>query len=105
MDTVIQYTGPLSATDYVHRVGRTARAGSSGSAILFLTPPEVEFVRILESKRIRIQQEDMHKILQNLIVFQSKHCNVEAAATALQNEFENLVLEDKMLHRLACQGK
>lgn len=50
---VVQFSSPHQIADYVHRVGRTARAGRSGSAVLFLAPNEVEFVRTLESKRIR----------------------------------------------------
>ncbi|XP_012268954.2 probable ATP-dependent RNA helicase DDX31 [Athalia rosae] len=104
VDSVVQYTGPLSARDYVHRVGRTARAGSSGSAVIFLTPPEVEFVRMLESRRVRIQQEDMSGILDKLLGPLSTRNSVEAAATALQNQFETLVLEDKEIHKKACKA-
>ncbi|XP_033228325.1 probable ATP-dependent RNA helicase CG8611 [Belonocnema kinseyi] len=104
VDTVIQYTGPLSARDYVHRIGRTARAGSAGTATIFLTPPETEFVRMLESRRIRIKQEDMNDVLAKLLGPLSKHRSAEAAAIALQNEFENLVIEDKRLHEKACKA-
>lgn len=53
IDLVVQYSPPQKTADFVHRVGRTARAGRSGRAILFLTPSEVQFVRYLENKRIR----------------------------------------------------
>ena len=36
-----QFTPPCSVADYVHRVGRTARIGQSGKALLFLLPHEV----------------------------------------------------------------
>ncbi|KAF7408156.1 hypothetical protein HZH66_002693 [Vespula vulgaris] len=104
VDCVVQYTGPLSARDYVHRIGRTARAGSSGSAIIFLTPPEVEFVRMLESKRIRINQIDMEMILGKLIGPSSKHRSVQEAAIALQREYESLIFEDRKLHDKACKA-
>ncbi|KAI4477331.1 hypothetical protein M0804_012921 [Polistes exclamans] len=104
VDCVVQYTGPLSTRDYVHRIGRTARAGTSGSAIIFLTPPEVEFVRMLESKRIRINQVDMDKILGKLMGPLSKYRSVQEAAIALQREFEALLLEDKKLHGKACKA-
>ncbi|XP_046818034.1 probable ATP-dependent RNA helicase DDX31 isoform X1 [Vespa crabro] len=104
VDCVVQYTGPLSARDYVHRIGRTARAGSSGSAVIFLTPPEVEFVRMLESKRIRINQINMETILGKLIGPLSKHYSVQEAAIALQREFEALIFEDRKLHDKACKA-
>ncbi|KAK2588088.1 hypothetical protein KPH14_004150 [Odynerus spinipes] len=104
VDCVVQYTGPLSARDYVHRIGRTARAGSSGSAVIFLTPPEIEFVRMLESRRIRIKQEDMDRVLANLMGPLCKHNSVQEAAIALQRDFEALVFEDKKLHAKACRA-
>lgn len=53
VDTVVQFSAPHKLSDYVHRVGRTARAGRKGNAILILAPNECEFIRSLESKRIR----------------------------------------------------
>ena len=104
VDTVVQYTGPLSARDYVHRIGRTARAGTSGVSTIFLTPPEIDFIRMLESRRIRIKQEDMNDVLDKLVGPFSKHNSVQATAIALQNEFETLVLNNKQFHSKACKG-
>nr|XP_031840983.1 probable ATP-dependent RNA helicase DDX31 [Nomia melanderi] len=104
VDCVIQYTGPTSARDYVHRIGRTARAGSSGSATIFLTPAEIEFVRMLESRRIRIKQESMDDILDKLLTPLCKHTSAHGAAIALQNEFENLVLEESKLRGKAVKA-
>lgn len=105
VNNVVQYTGPLSARDYVHRIGRTARAGAAGAAVLFLTPPEIEFVRMLESRRVRIKQDDMNDVLDKLLMPLSKHNSVQAAAIALQNEFESAILDDKKMYHLACKGK
>ncbi|XP_033321802.2 ATP-dependent DNA helicase DDX31 [Megalopta genalis] len=104
VDDVVQYTGPISATDYVHRIGRTARAGSSGTATIFLTPPEIEFVRMLESRRIRIKQESMDDVLGNLLTPLCKHSSAHGAAIALQNEFETLVLEESKLRGRAVKA-
>ena len=35
---VINYDLPQCAEDYVHRIGRTARAGAEGNALCFVTP-------------------------------------------------------------------
>lgn len=51
-DYVIQYTGPLQDDDYIHRVGRTGRVGQKGLALLFLTEPELDYVRHLKEKNI-----------------------------------------------------
>ena len=45
---VINYDAPMEADDYVHRIGRTARAGREGHAISFVTRDDRE---ILESIR------------------------------------------------------
>ncbi|MEB3307198.1 MAG: helicase-related protein, partial [Cyanobacteriota bacterium] len=45
---VINYDVPFDAEAYVHRIGRTGRAGRSGDAILFLTPRERRFLSGLE---------------------------------------------------------
>jgi ATP-dependent RNA helicase DeaD len=45
---VINYDIPFDAEAYVHRIGRTGRAGRTGDAILFLTPRERRFLSGLE---------------------------------------------------------
>lgn len=40
IETVINYDLPQCPEDFIHRIGRTARAGSSGQAISFITPAE-----------------------------------------------------------------
>ncbi|AHM63584.1 DNA/RNA helicase [Flammeovirgaceae bacterium 311] len=40
LDMVLNFDVPHDAEDYVHRVGRTARAKSTGEAITFVTPKE-----------------------------------------------------------------
>ncbi len=40
IDLVINYDVPRDAEDYVHRVGRTARAESEGVALTFITPKD-----------------------------------------------------------------
>lgn len=38
VEVVINYTFPLTTEDYVHRIGRTGRAGKKGVAHTFFTP-------------------------------------------------------------------
>ncbi|MEB3332007.1 MAG: DEAD/DEAH box helicase [Synechococcaceae cyanobacterium] len=45
---VINYDIPFDGEAYVHRIGRTGRAGRRGDAILFLTPRERRFLGGLE---------------------------------------------------------
>ncbi|WP_026692054.1 DEAD/DEAH box helicase [Peribacillus kribbensis] len=45
---VINYDVPMEKESYVHRTGRTGRAGNKGKAIMFATPYEGKFVRAIE---------------------------------------------------------
>ncbi len=45
---VVNYDMPNTAEDYVHRIGRTARAGASGSAVSFLDPEELDVLKDIE---------------------------------------------------------
>ena len=51
---VINYDLPNIPESYVHRIGRTARAGATGVAISFCSPDEVPFLRAIE-RAIRLQ--------------------------------------------------
>jgi ATP-dependent RNA helicase DDX49/DBP8 len=48
VDLVINMDLPKIVTDYVHRVGRTARAGRSGRALSMITQYDVELVHSIE---------------------------------------------------------
>ncbi len=48
IELVINYDLPTNAEDYVHRIGRTARAGVSGHAISLVTPEQRREVRDIE---------------------------------------------------------
>jgi ATP-dependent RNA helicase DeaD len=45
---VINYSLPHNPDAYVHRIGRTGRAGKSGIAITFVTPREYRQLRLIE---------------------------------------------------------
>jgi len=48
VDVVINYDVPTNSKDYVHRVGRTARAGRSGRSITLATQYDVELFQKIE---------------------------------------------------------
>eukprot|EP00842_Homolaphlyctis_polyrhiza_P000245 jgi/Hompol1/1220/HPOL_001062-RA len=48
VDLVINYDVPQSSKDYIHRVGRTARAGRSGKSITLVTQYDVEWYQRIE---------------------------------------------------------
>lgn len=105
VDLVIQYTPPQRISDFVHRVGRTARAGRSGRAIMMISPNETEFISLLEDKRIRIAQSDVKQCLDALLTPTGEANNTQEAASNLQYKYENLIEEDKEMHDKACKGR
>ncbi len=48
IELVVNYDLPSTSDDYVHRIGRTARAGASGHAITFAMPDEFREIRAIE---------------------------------------------------------
>lgn len=61
VDWILQYDPPDDAKEYIHRVGRTARAGSSGNALLVLRPHELEFLAVLRQARIKVVEYEIAK--------------------------------------------
>jgi len=47
---VINYELPRSPKDYIHRIGRTGRAESTGEAISFVTPEDQHHFKIIQKK-------------------------------------------------------
>ena len=100
---VIQYDLPTEGgvTEYVHRVGRTARAGKGGEAWSFVAPSEVEWVQWVES-RMGGEEKDgstSHVSLSSVTVeevlrsgFGGNGIEYEHRATEIQLAFERWVL-------------
>ncbi|KAI4453580.1 rna helicase [Holotrichia oblita] len=102
-DCIIQYTPPQSDKDYLHRVGRTGRAGKHGSAIIFLTHEEQEYVSHLREYKVFLSNRDPNEYLKHLCELMDQP-NLEEAATALQRYFESKIANDKELRKSACFG-
>lgn len=56
VDCIVQYDTPQDPNVFVHRVGRTARMGRQGSAIVFLLPKEEAYVEFLRIRRVPLQE-------------------------------------------------
>ena len=48
MSYVVNYDVPTQAEDYVHRIGRTGRAGAEGFAITFVSPENKDELAAIE---------------------------------------------------------
>ena len=57
---VVNYDIPENPEDYVHRIGRTARAGKSGKAITFVSKEEQHLVKAIENfGRTKLDQDEV----------------------------------------------
>jgi ATP-dependent RNA helicase DeaD len=60
---VVNYDVPYDSESYVHRIGRTGRAGRKGEAILFIAPRERNMLRVIErATRQTIEQMSLPSI-------------------------------------------
>ncbi|KAH0827402.1 P-loop containing nucleoside triphosphate hydrolase protein [Lanmaoa asiatica] len=113
---VIQYDLPTEggATEYVHRVGRTARAGKGGEAWSMVAPSESEWVKWVEGKmrgepvnrsegdrraNVSLEGTSVEGVLAK--GFGGKGSEYEARATDVQLSFERWVLRRKEHSELA----
>lgn len=57
---VVNYDLPRSPADYIHRIGRSGRAGSEGLAISFITLENEEHFKLIEKRsNIKLQREEI----------------------------------------------
>ncbi len=65
LPTVVNYELPFVAEDYVHRIGRTGRAGASGTAISFVAPDDgkllVEIEKLIKRKLDEMPMPDLSR--------------------------------------------
>ena len=60
---VVNYDIPYDSQTYVHRIGRTGRAGRNGEAILFVAPRERNMLRIIErATRLPIERMELPSV-------------------------------------------
>ncbi len=87
---VINYSLPQDPDSYVHRIGRTGRAGKEGNAVTFITPREYrQLQRIRERAKTDIRKEKLPNI-QDII--NSKKGRIKTAlgeivVSGLQDEY------------------
>jgi ATP-dependent RNA helicase RhlE len=51
LPVVVNYDLPRSAVDYLHRIGRTARAGTNGLAVSFVSAATEAHFRLIEKRQ------------------------------------------------------
>ncbi|KAJ3839922.1 DEAD-domain-containing protein [Lentinula raphanica] len=88
VDVIIQYDPPDDPRDYIHRVGRTARAGKVGKSLLFLLESELGFLRYLKEAKVPLNEFSFP---------QERILNI-------QTQLEKLLSQNYYLHQSAKDG-
>ncbi|KAL2251001.1 DEAD-box ATP-dependent RNA helicase 17 isoform X1 [Sesamum indicum] len=105
---IIQYDSPGEATEYVHRVGRTARLGEKGDSILFLQPIEVDYMMDLEKHGVTLAEYPLLKLLNSFSLYGPKHqvkkfvsIEMHPWLLTLQRALESFISAEPKLKKLA----
>lgn len=86
---VINYAIPQEVESYVHRIGRTGRAGKEGTAITFITPQEYRrLLQIQKAVKKEIRKEKLPNIKD---VIQAKKFRIidDVSQILIDNDYEN----------------
>ncbi|MBN2161527.1 MAG: DEAD/DEAH box helicase [Pontiellaceae bacterium] len=93
---VINYDMPVEPETYVHRIGRTARAGADGDAISFCSAPERDYLRAIEKLiRTEIPVDTSH----------SMHCEKSMNATGADAKPGPKVRQNRGKVTVSASGK
>jgi ATP-dependent RNA helicase DDX31/DBP7 len=101
VDWIVQYDPPCETTDYIHRIGRTARRGLGGSAVIFLLPSEAPYIQLLESHGMSPQPLSLQGLFLEVskdIPGSKKFQNTdEMMAVIIQRRVENTIAQNGVL--------
>ncbi|KAH9702929.1 DEAD-box ATP-dependent RNA helicase 17 [Citrus sinensis] len=101
---IIQYDSAGEATEYVHRVGRTARLGERGDSLLFLQPVEMDYLQDLEKHGVSLTEYPLLKVLDSFPLYGQKPRVKKFLTTeshpwilSLQNALESFIIHEVRL--------
>jgi len=100
---VINYDVPNETEAYIHRIGRTARAGRTGEAILFVTPREKHWLyRIEKATRQKIEMMELPStdMINDKRVARFKQNITDALGREGLGFYQNLIEEYQQEHNI-----
>ena len=96
---VINVDVPLEKEAYVHRIGRTARAGKSGKAITFVTPYEDRFLNDIEEYiGFKIPEKSLEEIFLDEKLLESEESVLKKKAKKKESKSKNINKEITKLY-------
>lgn len=103
VDFVIEYDPPFASEDHVHRIGRTARAGKAGRALIFLLPGSEEgYIPILTKLSPNLHASTGEELIRK--GFGGTGHEWEERATEFQLDVERWVLDTPKYLEMARRG-
>lgn len=100
VDWVLQFDPPADISDYVHRIGRTARSGSAGCSLLFVSPNEAPLLDALSGHGLKIAALSLEKNFERAFGGSSK----AVTAFSLHDALEGAVSGSPELLELASKA-
>ena len=102
---VVNYDIPYDTESYVHRIGRTGRAGRSGDAILFIAPRERKLLGNIE-KATKQKVEEMGlpstEVINNKRISRFKHNITDTLAVQELSFFTQLIEQYQLEHNVSA---
>lgn len=100
---VINYDIPTETEAYVHRIGRTGRAGRTGEAILFVTPRERHWLSRIEKatkQKIALMELPSTKVINDIRIERFKQKITNALDEQDLNFYQGLIEEYEQEHNV-----
>ncbi|KAL2479448.1 DEAD-box ATP-dependent RNA helicase 17 [Abeliophyllum distichum] len=108
---IIQYDSPGEATEYVHRVGRTARLGEQGDSLLFLQPVEIDYLKDLENHGVMLTEYPLLNLLESFPSYGPKRpvkkfvsVEMHPWVLSLQKALESFISIESTVRKLAMDA-
>lgn len=93
---IVQYDPAGEAEDYVHRVGRTARLGKKGEALLFLQPAEGDYIHELNRHKVMVQEQNLIPLLDTIPIGRRQKKGKNEPEVLPENHFGALALHTRL---------
>jgi ATP-dependent RNA helicase DeaD len=99
---VINYSLPQDPESYVHRIGRTGRAGKEGNAITFITPSEYRKLQFIQTKaKTDIRKAKLPRVKDVIAMKKRKIRNDLEYIVGLQPRGEYVTMSGELLNTYA----
>ncbi len=107
---VYNYDVPRVSSDYVHRIGRTARAGENGKAITILASRDYEnFSNLMNRENVKIIEKEMPKVKRVSIIKEERRGSRKSFKDKSRDDFKRSSGRDgrsrsrREMHKAVCE--